>query len=183
MDDLVIAAMAKWPNVPDCYGWLGLDARGRWFMRDDHAQQAGDFASGLLLAKGSELKHEKLVDFIGRNYAVDSHGQWFFQNGPQRVFVELQATPWVWRIETDYSIVSHTGLKVQFERAYLDENGMLYFNTDKGFGLVHSQDVYLASQAMEEKGWELVDTTRDNLVQHFNYVMSPHKNLTMTVTK
>ncbi|MFZ9138137.1 MAG: DUF2946 family protein, partial [Hylemonella sp.] len=24
MDDIVRQAMAKWPNVPACYGWLGL---------------------------------------------------------------------------------------------------------------------------------------------------------------
>ena len=30
MDDIVKQAMAKWPNVPHCYGWLGLDARGNW---------------------------------------------------------------------------------------------------------------------------------------------------------
>lgn len=40
MDDIVKQALAKWPNVPDCYGWLGLDARGRWFMRDDAALMA-----------------------------------------------------------------------------------------------------------------------------------------------
>ncbi|MEG1326098.1 MAG: DUF2946 family protein, partial [Janthinobacterium sp.] len=34
MDDLVKQALAKWPNVPHCYGWLGLDARGHWRMRD-----------------------------------------------------------------------------------------------------------------------------------------------------
>ena len=28
MDDIVKQAMAKWPNVPHCYGWLALDARG-----------------------------------------------------------------------------------------------------------------------------------------------------------
>ncbi len=28
MDDIVKAAIAKWPNVPNCFGWLGLDARG-----------------------------------------------------------------------------------------------------------------------------------------------------------
>jgi hypothetical protein len=30
MDDIVKQAMAKWPNVPACHGWLGLDARGHW---------------------------------------------------------------------------------------------------------------------------------------------------------
>ncbi len=43
MDDIVRQAIAKWPNVPDCYGWLGLDARGRWFMRDDAVQAQGSF--------------------------------------------------------------------------------------------------------------------------------------------
>lgn len=38
MDDLVRQAMAKWPHVPDCHGWLGLDSRGQWYMRDDRVQ-------------------------------------------------------------------------------------------------------------------------------------------------
>jgi hypothetical protein len=38
MDDIVKAAMAKWPDVPDCYGWLALDARGNWRMRDARCQ-------------------------------------------------------------------------------------------------------------------------------------------------
>ncbi|MEN9984471.1 MAG: hypothetical protein RI918_2440 [Pseudomonadota bacterium] len=64
MDDIVKQAMAKWPNVPHCYGWLGLDARGNWYMRDDRVQAQGTFTQ----AKGSMLKHEKLIDFINRNY-------------------------------------------------------------------------------------------------------------------
>ena len=61
MDDIVRQALAKWPNVPHCYGWLALDARGRWYMRDDRVQSAGPFP----VSKGSWLRHEKLVDFIG----------------------------------------------------------------------------------------------------------------------
>ena len=94
MDDIVRQAMAKWPNVPHCYGWLGLDERGNWYMRDDRVQAAGAFPA----VKGSLLRHEKLIDFIQRNYEHDPQGQWFFQNGPQRVYVELQATPWIWRL-------------------------------------------------------------------------------------
>ena len=95
MDDIVKQAMAKWPNVPHCYGWLGLDARGNWYMRDDKVQAQGTFAQ----AKGSLLKHDKLIAFINRNYLSDDNkqspaaGQWYFQNGPQRVYVELEATP------------------------------------------------------------------------------------------
>jgi hypothetical protein len=90
MDDIVRQAIAKWPNVPHCYGWLALDARGNWYMRDDRTQAAGPFPQ----SKGSLLRHEKLVDFIHRNYDCDERGCWFFQNGPQRVYVELETAPW-----------------------------------------------------------------------------------------
>ena len=64
MDDIVKQALTKWPKVPDCYGWLGLDARGNWFMRDDRAQAQGPFAGGTAQSKGSLLRHEKLIEFI-----------------------------------------------------------------------------------------------------------------------
>lgn len=73
MDAIVKQAMAKWPNVPDCYGWLGLDQRGRWWLRDFAAQAAGAFA----VSKGSRLEHAQLIAFIERNYAVDERGCWF----------------------------------------------------------------------------------------------------------
>jgi hypothetical protein len=106
MDEIVKQAMIKWPNVPDCFGWLGLDARGNWYMRDDKAQAAGPFAGGQSDAKGSRLQHEKLIAFIERNYAGDEQGRWYFQNGPQRVYVELEVTPWVWRLQPDFSVKS-----------------------------------------------------------------------------
>ena len=53
MEDIVLQAMAKWPNVPDCYGWLGLDARGHWHLRDAAVQAAGGFPK----SKGAQLKH------------------------------------------------------------------------------------------------------------------------------
>ena len=76
MDDIVKQAMAKWPNVPACSGWLGLDARGQWWLRDDQAQACGAFTSGKPGAKGNALRHEKLAEFIGRNYLAESDGRW-----------------------------------------------------------------------------------------------------------
>ena len=61
-------------------------------MRDDRVQALGQFASGVPGCKGSVLQHDKLIEFIGRNYAADAQGQWFFQNGPQRVYVCLLYT-------------------------------------------------------------------------------------------
>jgi hypothetical protein len=170
MDDIVRQALAKWPNVPHCYGWLGLDARGNWYMRDDRTQAAGPFPQ----SKGSLLKHEKLVDFIHRNYASDAQGQWFFQNGPQRVYVALEATPFVWRVDAHGSITAHTGQEAQFRSCLLDENGWLYLDTDIGFGLVHTLDVAHAAEAIDRGQWPApAQVEASALPARFSYVQQP----------
>ena len=172
MDDIVKQALAKWPNVPDCYGWLGLDARGRWFMRDDAAQAAGDFPQ----SRGSWLRHEKLIDFIGRNYESDDEGRWFFQNGPQRVYVELECTPWVWQVLPDYRLQSHTGLQTSAGECLLDEEGRLYIASPQGLGLVHSQDMVLAAEAVEQGVWVPRDMVSADLPVQYGFVRSPAKS-------
>ena len=173
MDDIVRQAIAKWPNVPHCYGWLGLDARGGWYMRDDRIQAAGAFAGN----KGSLLKHEKLLDFIHRNYEADDRGCWFFQNGPQRVYVELEAAPWVWRLtESDGAmpaITSHTGRPAAFESAWQDERGRLFIATDIGLGLVHSLDTGIAAGAIEAALWQPAELRFDDLPARFGYCLAP----------
>ena len=171
MDDIVKQAMAKWPNVPDCYGWLGLDARGDWYMRDDRVQALGDFRH----SKGSRLQHEKLIEFIGRNYACDAYGRWFFQNGPQRVFVELEATPWVWRLQPDGRVHTHTGETARVQRCFVDEVGHVYLETDVGFGLVHTQDVTQAAQCVEDGLWVPIEVEQQALPKRFNYCVSPQQ--------
>ena len=173
MDDIVKQAMAKWPNVPDCYGWLGLDARGNWYLRDDQAQAVGPFSSGLPGAKGSLLRHDKLVDFIQRNYERDANGQWFFQNGPQRVFVELQAAPWVWRVAGDGSVTSHAGDPVQVREVMMDESGRVFMLTDRGLGLVHTQDMAAVADAVEQGRWLPRDVAAETLPARYGFVLSP----------
>ncbi|AUH53499.1 DUF2946 domain-containing protein [Chromobacterium sp. ATCC 53434] len=75
MDAMVLAAMAKWPNVPAVFGWLRLDARGQWWIKDQR------------------LRHEAMADFFNRNYSRDGQGRCYVQNGPQKVYVELDAVP------------------------------------------------------------------------------------------
>ncbi len=173
MDDIVKAALAKWPNVPHCYGWLGLDARGNWYMRDDAAQAAGAFDSGLPRSKGSLLKHDKLIDFIQRNYLCDETGQWFFQNGPQRVYLELEATPYIWRVANDGTVRAHTGLSARVQRCALDESGRLYLDADIGFGMVHTQDMLAASDAVEQGLWQPEPLLAADLAARFGFVTSP----------
>ncbi len=178
MDDMVRKAIAKWPNVPDCYGWLGLDARGNWYLRDDQAQAAGPFASvggNPAAGKGSLLQHEKLIDFIQRNYESDASGRWFFQNGPQRVYVELEATPFIWRVNPapDFGVTAHTGQPARVQRCVLDEQGWLYLETDLGFGLVHTQDMTHAADAVVQGLWVPQELQASALAARFGYISSP----------
>lgn len=175
MDDIVRQAMAKWPHVPDCYGWLGLDSRGQWYMRDDRAQAMGSFQSGARGAKGSLLRHDKLIEFIQRNYESDAQGRWYFQNGPQRVFVELECTPMVWRLDAQGQVCAHTGQGVTLRQCFVDEQGYLYLLTSGGFGLVHSLDVAQAAQWIEQGHWTFETCQRDALPSRFGYVCSPQQ--------
>ncbi|HEX4233525.1 MAG TPA: DUF2946 family protein [Caldimonas sp.] len=174
MDDIVAAALKKWPNVPHCYGWLALDARGDWYMRDDRIQAAGPFPR----VKGSRIDHEKLREFIARNYAVDPGGAWFFQNGPQRVYVELEAAPWIWRLQPDPTssvvVTSHTGLPAAPSgEAFLDDLGRLFLVADLGLGIVHTLDMGAASDAVERGVWRPREIAFATLVERFGYRLSP----------
>jgi hypothetical protein len=126
MDDAVLRALTKWPNVPAAYGWLALDRRGAWSI------------------KGERIGNPALVEFIGRNYAHDERGRWFFQNGPQRVFVRLEYTPYVLRterLERGQVLRTHTGLPVQPRGALLDDTGSLLVEFGDSIGVVHGQDL------------------------------------------
>ena len=171
MDDIVKAALRKWPNVPHCYGWLALDARGDWYLRDAAAQAAGPFPR----VKGSRIEHRGLREFIERNYEADPRGCWFFQNGPQRVYVELEAGPWVWRLVpgSPCGLATHTGRPAQYRCAWLDEGGRLFLECDQGFGLVHSLDMELAARAIETGHWQPQPLDFAAMPARFGYVPQP----------
>jgi hypothetical protein len=128
MDETVIRAMAKWPNVPAVYGWLALDRRGNWLL------------------KRETIANEALNAFISRNYLHDASGCWYFQNGPQRVFVDLDYTPVVYRVTSDgqapLALATHTGASVNtVQGAWIDEAGSVLIHSDRGIGVVHDQDL------------------------------------------
>ena len=169
MDDLVKAAMTKWPNVPDCRGWLALDARGDWYMRDDACQRAGAFPH----PKGSRITHDKLRDFIARNYQPDAHGAWHFQNGPQRVFVALEAAPLVLIDVAEADALAHTGERLPLEAFWLDEAGWLYASTPRGLALVHSQAMDAAADWVAAGAWQPREVQRAELPARFGFQLNP----------
>src|SRR5690606_10073287 len=70
MDSQVIAAMARWPDVPDVYGWLSLSSSGHWRLHP-----LGD-AIVLPDSPGEAITSPQILAFLGRNYAADAQGQW-----------------------------------------------------------------------------------------------------------
>ena len=121
MDDQVLRSLMKWPNVPDCFGWLALDRRGQWRMRDEFTQQHH--------LPGHVIQHAALNEFIARNYACDELGRYFFQNGPQRVFVTLDATPWIVRVtpsDHGQKLINQCHQTMDPFAALSDEKGNIY---------------------------------------------------------
>lgn len=172
MDEIVKAALKKWPSVPHCYDWLALDARGQWFMRDERIQRAGPFPQ----VKGSAIRHDKLLEFIHRNYEHDEQGCWFFQNGPQRVYVQLEAAPLVWRVSwpgESLRVQAHTGAEAEPRGCYLDQHGRLFLDSPLGFGVVHSQDMLDASRAIEAGIWAPHALEFAQMPARFGYVLKP----------
>ena len=175
MDDIVKAALLKWPNVPSCTGWLALDARGDWYMRDERVQRLGPFPA----VKGSRIDHDKLRQFIERNYEADERGAWYFQNGPQRVYVELEAAPWVLGVMRDgdkrWRVDTHTGRAVsRVLAAWLDEQGRLLLETELGLGIVRSLDMDTAADAVFAGVWAPEDVRHQTLLDRHGLILSPH---------
>lgn len=188
MDEMVLKAMQKWPNVPHCFGWLAYDQRGDWYMRDQFVQRICNFQQACRghdpKKKGAKLQHSKLISFIERNYAVDELGQWYFQNGPQRVYVELELAPYVARIGVEGAAYLHTGVRFVPTNAYVDPDGRLYVATpDVAIALVHSLDVLQASELMANGSWPAPEDIRDAPNIWMNQVLSPEKLNAQTTQK
>src|SRR3954451_7258955 len=145
MDEIVKQAMAKWPNVPHCFGWLALDARGAWRMRDERAQ-------ALKLA-GDRINNAALLAFINRNYTHDDQGRWYFQNGPQRVYVNLEATPYIARTDPAQGFLLQTGEPLaQIDQACMTERGQLIIGGGGKLALVDDRDLAQCTAAMSIAG-------------------------------
>lgn len=126
-----------WPRVPACYGWLSLDRRGRWNL------------------KGQVVSHAGLVSFINSNYGSDTAGNWIFQNGPQAVFVSLDYTPFIFRLEAQGRLTAHTGSAAELITAvYFDDEGSALLHTNLGIGVLDNRDLCaFLSECLNELGF------------------------------
>lgn len=143
-DSFIQAALDKWPNVPFLYGWLSLNQQGQWRLHPKHQILDQTYLQQI---QGESISNQGLIRFLNRYYYEDENGAWFFQNGPQRVYVALQAAPWILHLNTDTgekasSLITHTGITIDTISAwYMDEEGLFYAMTDQGFGLIQGRDM------------------------------------------
>ncbi len=150
MDEIVLRSMAKWPDVPDVYGWLALDRRGNW------------------LIKGERIANPAVRDFISRNYAVDARGCWYFQNGPQRVFVDLAYMPLIVHLAGD-GLRDHCGRPYEREELLLDDEGSMLMRGKAGPGLLDDRDLERFCELSEG----LPSVPRAQVPARFGFVKNP----------
>ena len=151
MDEIVRQALAKWPNVPDCYGWLALDARGAFRMRDAAAQASN--------APGDVIRHTALLSFIYRNYARTADGAWFFQNGPQRVYVQLEQTPFIARTDPHHGFVTHDGAPMNtIEQVWITREGRLILGSGERIAMIDDRDLAECLPLLHVEGKPVDDT-------------------------
>lgn len=118
------SSFSEWPSVPACYGWLSLDRRGAWRLR------------------GDPVRHPGLNAFIAANYEPEHGGAWVVRNGPQKVYVALDYTPWVMRLDAEGRLWTHTGHRAgEVLAAHLDEQGNVLLATTVGVGLLDDRDL------------------------------------------
>jgi DUF2946 family protein len=150
VDEIVVRSLAKWPNVPAVYGWLALDRRGNW------------------LIKGEKIGNLALREFIARNYEADAQGRWFFQNGPQRVYVTLAYTPLVVRYEGE-RLLDHCGRPFAPRTVFQDDEGSVLVEGERGIALLDDRD--LARYA--DSGESLPHIARAEVAARYGFVAEP----------
>jgi hypothetical protein len=112
--------------------------RGEWRL---HPQGKGQDAG-----PGEPITSPRILAFIGRNYQADAAGRWYFQNGPQRVYVRLDAAPWILHTETDarghLRLATHAGQAYgPIDHWWLTPEGLLYTQSRQGGGLIAGRDL------------------------------------------
>jgi DUF2946 family protein len=160
VDEIVLRAQAKWPGVPDVYGWLSLDRRGRWLLRNP--------ARGIYEPIGNAA----LRQFIARNYSCDERGRWFFQNGPQRVFVRLAYTPLVVRADGE-TLLDQCGRILETGEAMLDEEGSVLLPADGSIALLDDRDLAAYAELQGDAIERLPRIQSGDVPGRFGFVLDP----------
>ncbi len=163
MDDAVLRSLARWPDVPAVYGWLRLDRRGNFLLRVPGSERF------------ERIGNTALREFIARNYEPDPQGRWYFQNGPQRVYVGLAYTPLVAHFEGD-ALLDHCGRPYgrgagggEVETLFVDEEGSVLLQRGAAIALLDDRDL----ERYAESDHLLQRIKRAEVAGRFGFVSDP----------
>jgi hypothetical protein len=160
MEPSVLQAMARWPDVPAVYGWLALDRRGNWLLKHPAREE---FA---------RIGNAALREFIGRHYAADERGCWYFQNGPQRVFVSLAYAPLVLHYEGE-ALIDQCGRATKAQATFIDEEGSIVILGERGPGLLDDRDLANFAARLGADWRELPTVASGDVAARFGFVSEP----------
>jgi len=160
----VLRAMARSPGGPAVFGWLALDRRGDWLLREPGGERFG------------RIGHAGMRAFIGRNYAADERGRWFFQNGPQRVFVDLAYAPFVLHYRGE-QLFDQCGAPVSPGETFVDEEGSVLMRVARGVGLLDDRELDAFASRLAEDWTALPRVRGSELERRFGFVCRPSDSL------
>jgi hypothetical protein len=116
-----------------------LNRRGQWLLPE-----------GL-------ITNLRLIEYIGDRYHYDPGTKCMVvENGPQKIFVTLEYTPWIYRItpgrKGERIFTTHTGKAVlDLKEAFVDEAGNLLLLSEWGIGVFADTDLALLIPWLSEK--------------------------------
>jgi hypothetical protein len=70
-------------------------------------------------------------------------------------------------------LTAQTGQTASAQACFTDELGRVYFQTDLGFGLLHTLDVAIAADGLALGVWSLEELESASMSTRFGYLVSP----------
>ena len=150
--------------------------KGRPITKPVRVTSLGEFEAKFGGAPKIKYTLKKLAPNTDADFKVDKDGyslepqshyifydslRWFFQNGPQRVFVALHVAPWVFRIGADSELTNHIDHVVStVTGAFVDETGAVLLDTPDGVGRIDDRDLELFSRKLVDRDGAPLDDDR-----------------------
>jgi len=130
MDDIVIRGMLKWPDVPAVYGWLSLDRRGSWMIKN----VSGRF---------ERIANPRSTSSSPGTTRPTPKGAGTSRTDRSGYTSPSTYTPWVYRLDdTGEGLLTHTGAAPRaLEALFVDDAGGLLLEADMGIGVLLDRDL------------------------------------------
>ena len=142
VDELVQAALRKWPNVPHCYDWLAGPGCARALV---HARRARAARRAFPQVKAVASSTTSRSPSSGATTCVTTRAAGSSRTDRSACMSSSKPRPGSGGCSPMAACSATPGQLATVEDSRIDETRRLYLVTDLGFGLVHSLDVQQAA--------------------------------------